>query len=60
MTFQEWWADQEFNPMIYGVMEAAWDAGRAATKKEDAAICENLGKEIVCPEECAAAIRKGE
>ena len=32
----------------------------AAQKEKDAKLCENIGKEIVCPEECAAAIRASE
>jgi hypothetical protein len=36
MTFQEWWTDQEFNPMIYGAMEAAWNAGKRAQREIDA------------------------
>ena len=54
-------------------MEAAWNAtgsqkaklrreriyraGLAAGIERAAKVCENIGKEIVCPEECAAAIR---
>ena len=29
-----------------------------AMRERCARICENIGKEIICPEECAAAIRK--
>jgi len=32
-------------------------AAVAAERERCAVACENIGKEIVCPEECAAAIR---
>jgi len=35
----------------------AYVAGRAAGLEEAAKVCESMTKDIVCPEECAAAIR---
>jgi len=35
----------------------AYAAGRAAGMEEAAKVCESMTKDIVCPEECAAAIR---
>ena len=30
MTFDEWYVDTEFNPMIYGALQAAWQAASTA------------------------------
>lgn len=34
MTFNEWYVDTEFNPMIYGALEAAWNAAVTAEREE--------------------------
>jgi hypothetical protein len=35
MKFEEWWMDQEYDPMLYGPMSDAWAASQAATREED-------------------------
>jgi hypothetical protein len=41
MRFEEWWMEQEFNPLIYSDMEEAWNAGRKSQREIDAGICRN-------------------
>lgn len=35
MTFDEWYVDTEFNPMIYGALQAAWQAASRLPRKGD-------------------------
>ena len=39
-------------------LQAAYALGWKARGEGDAELCKGIGKDIVCPEECAAAIRK--
>lgn len=39
------------------LIDAALTAAREEQRERDARVCEAMTKEIVCPEECAAAIR---
>ena len=57
MTFEEWWMDQEYDPMIYGPMSDAWAASQAVTREECAALCDRFAERDMHPAECAAAIR---
>ena len=34
MRFKEWWMENDFNPMIYGAMESAWNAAREAQRDD--------------------------
>ena len=41
-----------------GDVEVIVDIAIAAERERCARVCEQIGKDIVCPEECAAAIRE--
>jgi hypothetical protein len=41
----------------YDLAKCAWEEATKAEREACAKTCEGIGKEIVCPEECAEAIR---
>ena len=45
MTFDEWYVDTEFNPMIYGALQAAWQAATLAEREECAKVCDEFDSE---------------
>ena len=47
----------DFQKEILDALAAEAQAAARAQREADVVVCENIGKEIVCPEECAAAIR---
>jgi len=44
-------------PVERTIARTAYAAGRAAGLESAAKVCKSMTKDIVCPEECAAAIR---
>ena len=46
MTFDEWYVDTEFNPMIYGALQAAWQAATLAEREECAKVCDELNEKV--------------
>jgi len=60
MTFEEWWMDSEYDPMLYGPLSDVWVAAQAAQREEDAAVARDFVQYISDwgkADECAAAIR---
>jgi hypothetical protein len=57
MTFDEWWMDQEYDPMLYGPLSEVWNAAQSEQREIDARIVETTPVEWPQRRACAIAIR---
>ena len=42
MNFDEWYVDSDFNPLFYGHLKEAFEAGQKAEREACAAECERM------------------